>query len=1433
MMKKFLCVILCICLLFSTEMITLVASAVDAVADIDLSPIANAIDALLDDHATITVNFYYQATDKEVQNAYVARITPGNDFQDNLVPPSTLGYRATGYTLVSGPDSGHQWVDGTLKLNFVALDSDVVINVYYEPIEVNYSVRYFFQNINDDGYTEETALYKTEQAITGQEFNNEELGLTQAEATTVGIDLNAFTLLYFIPDKVAADGSTVFECYYDRNYYTINFELDGGYGVEPLHERYGTKIIIPTPKKPGFVFNGWDDVTTTAGDGVADTPISTMGTTNKTYKAMWKVNQDLSVNYTIVYWLDNGLGESRVLWNEAAVAKVNQLVSGSNNLAQVYDEYQDYMVYDKADVNVAVKGDGSTLVNVYYTCQMYALRFFYARSSGTGSNIKYEIVGGSTWYFGHTSQGNKTTIEGCLENIPDDQWGEVKSKPAILNTYLAKSEVTEGSVSYQKDKTTYTYYYFDLTIPYGCDLTNLWPVGIFEPIAVDSKHQEDGHATNNGNCLYPNAYFSAWNGEYRVNYTHTHSGNPTIKGFYKVFDDELIYKSNYTEELNSQGVPIVNFMSYWVNGADVSWSIPKQFEYFICTEMLEAPKTSELTLVVSNYDKTEYKDDEDNRYIRYGGVWYFADKDLRFYVYDDSGTSGQTDISVEGFTFTGSKIGEQLSTTSQYFKESWNVYFYYSRNSTLKLMFHDGQKPLNDKTVTGLHYDSDISNKYFVPEYYDADEKNAYYFDGWYTDTSCLDQYKFDFETQKMPAENLVLYAKWVLVKHNVYFFDTFEHMKDYQNDPESIVPLQTFQNVTHYDVMGSIYKDTQGNSLQKPTKSMTLADGRVIELDFVGWFYMDGDMRRAYDRNNTAVTDDLYVFAIWRSNVPQPYEVRFVTINDQGQKIEIADSIQDYARLGATITFTAKAGYPYNQLYVIGDTNYNKNYFPETQSHSITIVEGQNYYEFVYRNASTPIEYVIRVVDENGKEWYRETKSTFDSVVEERYIPTDDIAEMEGYYIPDAFYKKLVISVVWDAVQNKYVGTDANVITFVYTQVPDKVGSYIVRYKMQELDGTYPEDTYHHTYIEDYVTILAQNQSVDIAITAPTFSGYTQATAKNAGQTVIKYDVLDVNGNVIESDQTKNQNKKYYRNNKLTVTEEGVTLVLYYARRTDLSYTVKYLKYGTNETIAGVTDKTVQGQMYGKTVTELPKTINGYNCVTGTASKSLEITANGEQNVITFLYEPIQYQVQYFAVTFHGNSVQSNPEKGGSLSRSQENKAFGVGTFQTVVATPKQYYEFAGWYTDPECTISANSYGTVNGVNFQPDDTKLNPTGVNKFYAKFERKTGSLTITRDFTGVDAGQVFVYKITNNADSNELYVTASASHPTIRIEGLLQGEYRVEQVSDWSWRYTADTVKNITISNDEMAVTFSNSPTNALWLNYNSPFYRNIFDGAVN
>ena len=45
-MKKILCVILCLCMLFSTEMLTFVAKAIEMLPNVDLSVIGDALEAL-------------------------------------------------------------------------------------------------------------------------------------------------------------------------------------------------------------------------------------------------------------------------------------------------------------------------------------------------------------------------------------------------------------------------------------------------------------------------------------------------------------------------------------------------------------------------------------------------------------------------------------------------------------------------------------------------------------------------------------------------------------------------------------------------------------------------------------------------------------------------------------------------------------------------------------------------------------------------------------------------------------------------------------------------------------------------------------------------------------------------------------------------------------------------------------------------------------------------------------------------------------------------------------------------------------------------------------------------------------------------------------------------------------------------------------------
>ena len=61
-----------------------------------------------------------------------------------------------------------------------------MVNVYYFAIDVPYAVRYYFQNIHDDQYTEDVGLYRTATAKTGTIISNEKLAELIGEDATIG-----------------------------------------------------------------------------------------------------------------------------------------------------------------------------------------------------------------------------------------------------------------------------------------------------------------------------------------------------------------------------------------------------------------------------------------------------------------------------------------------------------------------------------------------------------------------------------------------------------------------------------------------------------------------------------------------------------------------------------------------------------------------------------------------------------------------------------------------------------------------------------------------------------------------------------------------------------------------------------------------------------------------------------------------------------------------------------------------------------------------------------------------------------------------------------------------------------------------------------------------------------------------------------------------
>lgn len=284
--------------------------------------------AIADGQHTVIINYVF-TNGKQAAPSWTATLAEGSSLEQTVTSPTVVGYEP---------------VQATVDVTVNNITENVTYTVTYYPANVGFTVNHYLQNVADNNYT----LDKTENVG----------GFTESE---VGGDLaktypGFAALLYNTKAKVAADGSTVVEIYYDRNYYMMSFNLDGGYGVEPIYARYGASVKVENPTKPGYTFNGWEP-----------TVPETVPAENTTYKAKWKV--DDSVNYRVQYWQENanddGFSYESSVQKKAAPGTVITAANDKN-----YTGFH----YDHTD-GATVAADGSSVVNVYYKRNTYTLTF--------------------------------------------------------------------------------------------------------------------------------------------------------------------------------------------------------------------------------------------------------------------------------------------------------------------------------------------------------------------------------------------------------------------------------------------------------------------------------------------------------------------------------------------------------------------------------------------------------------------------------------------------------------------------------------------------------------------------------------------------------------------------------------------------------------------------------------------------------------------------------------------------------------------------------------------------------------------------------------------------------------------------------------------------------------------------------------------------
>lgn len=758
-------------------------------------------------------------------------------------------------------------------------------------------------------------------------------------------------------------------------------------------------------------------------------------------------------------------------------------------------------------------------------------------------------------------------------------------------------------------------------------------------------------------------------------------------------------------------------------------------------------------------------------------------------------------------------------------RPSITAQYYYTRNE-YKLTLQNHNQIETETVPYGDDLDGRVDSTRV--QYPDTLERDAYTFSGWYTSSGHYEGSEY-VPGSTMPAHNVALYAGWKPVQRTVKMFRSLADMRAYQSTGDETLVYHT-QVVDHGSTLGEIADPT---------------DPSGHEYTFGGWFYEKSGKKVAFTPTDTAVKDDLLVYADWGSHKAQPYLIHYVlkeTADEEwkalldeaslysqqdgkaytvtngsgesrtyiyyageggGYHRQIAGDTRGYANQGSTRTFYPKAGDPYNQLY--SDFN-NSGYYPTLASHSITMGEEPNVaaptvnvFTFYYVHAaevSYKVEYRYHdtgdLIESESTGTGSVAKSTSKAVVTERFAVVQD-------HVPDAFYKRLVLAVVEDG-NGGYVGSPDNLVTFYYTK-DNKNAFCAVHYMLQNIDAASDEpslrsDGTYANYTESTVHTEGIGEiGTTLSITPQTFGGFTMRPTASV-RWGNSSDTVQVNAGAFS----------------LTVQKEGTELYVFYTRNPQ-RYVVRYLRYGSDphSTQPGdVLHADVSGTgKYGAVVTAAAESIDGYHCVS-TVSQSIVLRPDNNQNEIIFYYEPLQYTVEYRVWAYGGGTLDNTLEV-----------VEGNNAFRGSVPTAKSGYTFDGWYQDAACTIPVGEKGAVDATGkLTPERSKLLPAPqTNVFYARFKAVYGNVTITREATEDESNGdgTYVYRLTSKDNPAYVVEVTVPKGGSTTVYDLPCGSYTVEQVNSWSWRY-ADGAQTVTVEDSQTkTVTFDGVAVKKKWL----------------
>ena len=327
----------------------------------DVKPYSNFVSP---DKQTVTIS----ADGSLVVNYFYKRVTYKLTYMTNggdAIATQTFKYEQT--VNVSSPQrSGYTFVgwfaNSELTIPFSSTatlsDNTTIYACWDANTDTKYKVEYYLENTDKNGYdilnSETKNLVGTTDELVSAEIKSfEHFTLNSTKSNPSG--------------KIKGDGSLVLKVYYSRNVYTISSNAENtkaGTITSGGKIAYGNSVNLVASANPGYTFLGWYEGNTKVCDALTFTFNAEK---DVTYTAKWSADDDTP--YTVNFYKENmtPTGYNAVLFDSITIHGTTDTV-----VSYIANEVDGCTFNsDKSVLSGNVNGDGSLILNVYYTLDMY------------------------------------------------------------------------------------------------------------------------------------------------------------------------------------------------------------------------------------------------------------------------------------------------------------------------------------------------------------------------------------------------------------------------------------------------------------------------------------------------------------------------------------------------------------------------------------------------------------------------------------------------------------------------------------------------------------------------------------------------------------------------------------------------------------------------------------------------------------------------------------------------------------------------------------------------------------------------------------------------------------------------------------------------------------------------------------------------------